>query len=835
MNQNPSSRLLAKSYPQAKFPEAPPDFALLTQHSRDVAEACGALAQVVGELILRQSGLESVSLQEFEKTLKATGWFEDIGKGSSHFQEMVTNAPQITQLIRHETISGLLLWQNQKIRNWLAPLGKTLLPAIWGAMGHHRKFDALTKPDVRVPSLKVFLSHPDFSEILGDISRDLDLPLPPVFEKDLVIAADTKEPCDVAARNALQNLKEDFRELAEEYAGPEARRLLALTKALGVAADVAASAVAARGKSAARYSLKEFVRLTLSVGLTPDDFDRLIREWAWNQKPEAERPADAEGLPPTFMFREFQLAVAASDSGLTLARAGCGSGKSLAAYLWGKEWCARALKEGRTNFRLFFCLPTTGTTTEHFKDYALESGIPASLSHSRSGVDLKSIAGTAFQEDASEGERDTAKAANAALNDERDKIESLALWDTPLVVTTADTVLGLMANARRSIYSFPAMMSGGIVFDEIHSFDDRMFGHLLIFLKNFPRLPVLLMTASLPEERLAALLQVRPDLNSIPGPPEFEDLERYVLHKPDSRDDVWEKVAECIEARGKVLWVCNRVDWANEAYADFASRFPKVAVNVYHSRFRYKDRSRLHRHVIDKFKQPGIPAILISTQVAEMSLDLSADLLVTDIAPIPSLIQRLGRLNRKSTPANPQVPKPAFICPLPPATEKNKKPEAPYQMEDLEKAGAWILELIQFGGALRQRDLAEVFARFSEPKEFDLETAEEAACFFSGVWETRPGMTRGEGYTVNVILQADLENCRDLRNGEPTRDWLLENEVSVLFREEVLKWPRVGHRYVAPSDRITYDFSRLESDEGEKMKGVGAQWANTQPTSCLIL
>ena len=45
-----------------------------------------------------------------------------------------------------------------------------------------------------------------------------------------------------------------------------------------------------------------------------------------------------------------------------------------------------------------------------------------------------------------------------------------------------------------------------------------------------------------------------------------------------------------------------------------------------------------HRRVIDDFKADGIAAILVATQVAEMSLDLSADLLITDIAPIPALI-----------------------------------------------------------------------------------------------------------------------------------------------------------------------------------------------------
>src|SRR5205823_1860064 len=163
---------------------------------------------------------------------------------------------------------------------------------------------------------------------------------------------------------------------------------------------------------------------------------------------------------------------------------------------------------------------------EHFKDYALESGIDSSLTHSRASVDLRAMAETASQEEASDGETDASKAAQAALNAERDKVESLALWSTPLVVTTADTVLGLMSNARRSIYSLPAIMSGAIVFDEIHAFDEQMFGHLLVFLKNFPKLPVLLMTASLPKHRLAALNVVRPDIKQVPGESDSENLQR---------------------------------------------------------------------------------------------------------------------------------------------------------------------------------------------------------------------------------------------------------------------------------------------------------------------
>jgi len=813
--------LLAKSYPKEKFPQQPPDYALLIQHSRDVAQACTALVEVIGQLVLERTGLTQTDLEAFKKAMAAVGWFEDLGKANSHFQEMVTTAPQLIQLLRHETLSGLLLWQNENLRAWLEPaLGDWFVPALWAAMGHHRKFDCDTQAS-NAPALTVWLNHPDFRKMLAELGECLGLESPPTFPEALTIAPDNRNPNAISARRALQELKEDFDDLREQLA-PEWSKCLAVMKALGIAADVAASAIAARGQSAANYSLDTFVRETLGhVGLDAADFDRLIGEWAWKTTGQT-RPSNAPQLPPGFAFRPFQLEVAASKSFVTLACAGCGSGKSLAAYMWAQAWQRRT---GQTNFRLFFCLPTTGTTTEHFKDYALEAGLPAALTHSRSTVDLKALAETADQEsdaDASNAER----AAQRALDDMRDKIEALSLWDTPLVVTTADTVLGLMANARRPLYAFPALALSAIVFDEIHAFDDRLFGHLLAFLRFFPKQPVLLMTASLPQRRLAALHKVRPDLQVIAGPAEYEQLPRYELRRPSNPEEVWQAVADCIAQGGKVLWVRNRVEWANETYAACRERFPEVEVNVYHSRFRYKDRSRLHHYVIGNFKGPDAQ-ILVTTQVAEMSLDLSADLLITDIASVPALIQRMGRANRRSTPQHPQPPKPVLVCALPPKANERDDPALPYDAEDIATAEDWLGHLLALEKPLSQRDLADAFGSLSPGKDFDVEQAWEAACFVSGGWETRPGMTRGEGYTVNIILEADW---KVYGQSEPGRDWLIEHEVAIPFRPEVLRWGTVGSRRLAPAERVAYDFNP------ETKKGTGARWVSAQPaTNCQIL
>jgi CRISPR-associated endonuclease/helicase Cas3 len=667
---NPA-RLLAKSYDRHKY-QQPPDYALYIQHNRDVAAACKALAQIVGAVAIKNAGLDANLIDEFSKTLLADGWIQDLGKGNSHFLEMLSGKPELIQLLRHETVSGLLTCLEPRFVEWLAPLGKAKMIAVWGAMGHHRKFDAATVAK-DVAELKVYVTHEDFKANLREMAEDLGLPEPPSFESDLIIAPNKNDICDLPARESLNQLKTIFKNQESEFEDELLRRFVALVKAFGIAADGSASGVAKEYKLTRYYSLAAFVTDNLSQGLKPSDLTTLIHAWAWAETDVDKEYIDLTKLPDGFEFREFQKKVEASDSYLTLALAGCGSGKSIAAYLWGRRWCEKLQAEGRNNIRIFFCLPTTGTTTEHFKDYALESGIPSeqiSLTHSRSSVDLETMAQTSNQEEANEkDENDTAKAAEAALEAERDKIEGLALWSTPLVVTTADTVLGLMVNSRRAIYSTPAIMQSVIVFDEVHAFDDYLFGHLLVFLKNFPYLPVLLMTASLPEQRRQAIEQVRPDVSYVPGDEKLETLPRYHIQFPTDSQQVWDAVRECVANNGKVLWVRNRVEWANTTYTQAKKEFPDIYVNVYHSRLRYKDRSERHRQVIDNFKRQGQAAILVATQVAEMSLNLSADLLITDIAPVPALIQRMGRLNRRATPANPGQPKRAFICQLPAENE----------------------------------------------------------------------------------------------------------------------------------------------------------------------
>lgn len=97
-------------------------------------------------------------------------------------------------------------------------------------------------------------------------------------------------------------------------------------------------------------------------------------------------------------------------------------------------------------------------------------------------------------------------------------------------------------------------------------------------------------------------------------------------------------------------WIRNTVDDAIEAYEELKDE-PGVEVKLYHARFALIDRLGIEKWVLEHFGEASDPQqrkgrILIATQVVEQSLDLDFDVLVSDLAPIDLLVQRVGRQHR---------------------------------------------------------------------------------------------------------------------------------------------------------------------------------------------
>lgn len=121
------------------------------------------------------------------------------------------------------------------------------------------------------------------------------------------------------------------------------------------------------------------------------------------------------------------------------------------------------------------------------------------------------------------------------------------------------------------------------------------------------------------------------------------------------------QLIDALRRGARVLVVTNTVDRANrllrvaEAHADFESDWLFRAVGVaspHHGRFAPADRALLDAAVSKRLGKNSAsgPLLLIGTQTLEQSLDIDADLLVTDLAPADVLLQRIGRLHRHERP-----------------------------------------------------------------------------------------------------------------------------------------------------------------------------------------
>ena len=517
-----------------------------------------------------------------------------------------------------------------------------------------------------------------------------------------------------------------------------------MLKALLAAADVAGSAILPEAK---KGSIRNWVHKTLRKRVTSEQMKEVV---AARLKGKTLRP--------------FQNSIGQSRARITLVEAGCGTGKTAAAYLWASHHA-----HGR---KLFFCYPTTGTATEGFLGYVNETDVEAKLIHSRSIVDLESIAEVKDDEE----------------NDHLLRIESLKAWSPRVVICTADTVLALVRNNRRGLYNSPAILSGAFVFDELHAYDDRMFEAVCALMQALRGTSFLLMSASLPKARKNFLHSQFSDIAEIPPPHDLENIQRYKFQRLDDKDAVLQLAQKAAANGQKVLWICNTVSRAQGILKELNAL--GIAARTYHSRFKYVDRRRQHRKLIRWFKphRRRVGLVAVTTQVAEMSLDLDADLLISEIAPIAALIQRLGRLNRHVTPERPGAPREAVFI--------NPEDVLPYDEAELTLARLWLDNLINLNQPLRQSDLAEHFNKLSpsEPPHFNTLTR-----WLDYGWHTIPESVREPSVSVSIILPEDEKVCRQ------SKAEIVRRAIPMNFNSEMQNWREFKGNLIAPKGAIHYD------------------------------
>ena len=156
--------------------------------------------------------------------------------------------------------------------------------------------------------------------------------------------------------------------------------------------------------------------------------------------------------------------------------------------------------------------------------------------------------------------------------------------------------------------------------------------------------------------------------------------------------------------------------------------------------------------MIAKFGEQAESAIAWTSQVAEISLDLSATLLVTDLAQIPALIQRLGRLNRRAkSESDPIMP---FIV-LEPVKADGKSTPLPYTMQQLDEARIWLSKL---PAEINQQDLVAIWESMGTTTNEDIFSG---STWIDGGCDRIVKELRDASPGVTVIRRDDVENVRN--------------------------------------------------------------------------
>jgi CRISPR-associated endonuclease/helicase Cas3 len=224
-----------------------------------------------------------------------------------------------------------------------------------------------------------------------------------------------------------------------------------------------------------------------------------------------------------------------------------------------------------------------------------------------------------------------------------------------------------------------------------------------------------------------------------------------VLRKADEHCRLPKGLAEFIQGKHEdgtqTLVVVNTVKRARETYQELKKLYHRQdgpQIELIHSRFRPAERKSWQALFEDKPDSHGKGRIIVATQVVEAGVDISSKLLITDLAPFSSLVQRFGRCNRNGENERAEI----FWVDRPTIKDKvaekseldeadNQEVARPYEWRELEISQGMVENLSSAAPAdleqvpynepyqpthvLRRRDLIDLFDTTPDLSGYDLD------------------------------------------------------------------------------------------------------------------
>ncbi len=333
--------------------------------------------------------------------------------------------------------------------------------------------------------------------------------------------------------------------------------------------------------------------------------------------------------------------------GSAVLTAPTGAGKTEAALLW-------ALYNRKRYERIFFVLPyqvSINSMGDRLSKVFPDKANVTELLKNATVTILHSNTDLAYLRDAMNDDKLAPKAAEFA---QQAKEASRKIY-SPIKVTTVYQLLDIFFGRKFFEVGLLELTNSLVIFDEIHAYDGHTLGLILVLLDCLKRLNarVFIMTATLPPS-LSKLLQdaagisdenlisIQEDQAAHDETSLLHEVRRRVfLYKDKCIDQMTEEIRLAVSSGKNTAVVCNTVDKAICLYEALSGLKPLLI----HSRFTYG-----HRAIRETKQNIQKHNLVISTQVIEVSLDVSFDVMFTELAPIDDLLQRFGRVNRHGKP-----------------------------------------------------------------------------------------------------------------------------------------------------------------------------------------
>ncbi|MFC4805308.1 CRISPR-associated helicase Cas3' [Filifactor villosus] len=236
----------------------------------------------------------------------------------------------------------------------------------------------------------------------------------------------------------------------------------------------------------------------------------------------------------------------------------------------------------------------------------------------------------------------------------------------PLTVCTLDQLFPAVFRYRGYEAKLATLSYSKIIIDEIQMYGPELIGYLICGLKMVQDLggKFAILTATFPG--FLKELMVKSGLQfGMPEKP-FVDSQK-IRHSIEWRKEEIKSSFIMEKYKGnRVLVICNTVKQCQLLYEELLDLMkldeyelniqPTLdrELNLFHAKFIYRDRLEKETSILEfgkLFNKDGLPndkkGIWITNSIAEASLDIDFDVLITELSDVNGLFQRLGRCFRK--------------------------------------------------------------------------------------------------------------------------------------------------------------------------------------------